>query len=69
VLITDEGYNVSDSRFIVQPLDRISEGRLFPQAPEQRLAAEQLESLADGISDRLQAIMSERRFRPEEKLR
>src|SRR5262245_46642870 len=67
VLITDDGRNIADSRVIVRFLDRISGGRLFPEGEGERLAAEQMESLADGISDCLQAIMSERRFRPEAK--
>jgi glutathione S-transferase len=39
----------------------------LPEDEAERLAAEQMESLAEGISDCLQAIMSERRFRPEAK--
>jgi glutathione S-transferase len=67
VLINDDGRNIADSRVIVRFLDRASGGRLFPAGEAERLAAEQLESLADGISDCLQAIISERRFRPEAK--
>jgi glutathione S-transferase len=67
VLVADDGQSIADSRVIVRFLDRISGGRLFPAGQAERLGAEQLESLADGVSDCLQAIMSERRFRPEAK--
>jgi len=67
VLVTDDGQSICDSRVIVLFLDRLSGGKLFPADPVARLAAEQLEALADGISDCLQAIMSERRFRPDDK--
>lgn len=67
VLITSDGRTIHDSRVIVQFLDQWSGGRLFPQDPERRLAVAMLESFADGIGDCLQAIMMERRFRPEDK--
>lgn len=68
VLITDGGRAIHDSRVIVQFLDRWSGGRLFPAGAEARLAAEEMEALSDGICDCMQAIMSERRFRPEDKM-
>lgn len=68
VLVTAEGRSIHDSRVITRYLDRLHPGSLFPEEPDDRLAAEELESLADGICDCLQAIMSERRFRPEDKM-
>ncbi|MGV6874089.1 glutathione S-transferase family protein [Pseudochelatococcus sp. B33] len=67
VLTSDDGRDIYDSRVITQFLDGHSGGKLFPRDDAERLAALHLESLADGISDCLQAIMSEHRFRPDEK--
>jgi glutathione S-transferase len=68
VLITADGRTILDSRVIMLFLDRWSGGKLFPSDPEARLAAEMLEARADGIADCLQAIMFERRYRPEERI-
>lgn len=68
VLLFDDGSALHDSRVILRFLDEWSGGRLYPADREKRLAVEQLEALCDGICDCMQAIMSEKRFRPEDKI-
>lgn len=67
-LITDSGEGIYDSRTITQHLNRLSGNVLFPRNPGERLEAERLEALADGICDCLLAHVYERRARPEEKV-
>ena len=67
-LILDNGQGVYDSKVIMRQLDRQSGGKLFPKDHDALLAAEQLESLADGLSDCAVAGMYELRLRPEEKV-
>ena len=67
-LVLDNGHGVYDSKVIMRELDRQSGGKLFPKNHEALLAAEQLESLADGMSDCAVAGMYEQRMRPEEKV-
>ncbi|MGF0536550.1 glutathione S-transferase [Agrobacterium sp. ES01] len=59
---------IFDSRAIMQYLNRISDGKLYPKKGEKRTEAERLEALCDGTTDCLLAIVYERRFRPEEML-
>jgi glutathione S-transferase len=66
VLLLDDGRSVHDSRAITQYLNRVSSGALFPRNSDKRLAAEMLESLADGICDCALSMVYERRTRPEE---
>jgi glutathione S-transferase len=68
VLVTPEGRAIHDSRVILAFLDAWSGGRLYPADAPAKQRVMQYESLCDGICDCLQAIMSERRYRPEEKL-
>jgi glutathione S-transferase len=67
-LVLDNGHGVYDSKVIMRELDRQSGGKLFPKEHDALLAAEQLESLADGMSDCAVAAQYELRFRPEEKV-
>ena len=68
VLLRDNGAAVFDSRAIMQFLDRLSVGKLYPADPELRTDAEVLEALADGVIDCLIAHVYERRFRPKDKI-
>lgn len=67
-LLLDDGGAVYDSVAIMHYLDRLSGGLLYPKKAGKRTDAEVLESLCDGITDCLLAIVYERRFRPEEKI-
>jgi glutathione S-transferase len=67
-LVLDSGQGVYDSKVIMRELDRQSGGKLFPTNHDALLAAEQLESIADGMSDCAVAGMYELRLRPEEKV-
>lgn len=68
VFINDEGKAIFDSRTITQHLNRVSGNVLFPRNADRRLQVEQLEALADGISDCLVAYAYELRKRPAEKV-
>lgn len=68
VLITDDGTSIYDSRTIMQHLNRVSGGALYPRNADKRLEAEMLEALADGLCDCLLAHVYERRMRPEDKI-
>jgi glutathione S-transferase len=51
-LVPDDGPTLFDSRVICEYLDlRFNAGRLFPSAPEGRIAALRWQALADGIMD------------------
>lgn len=67
VLVTEDGNAIHDSRVIMQFLDRWAGGLLYPAYPAERLVAMRYEALCDGVCDCMQAIMSERRFKPEER--
>jgi glutathione S-transferase len=67
VLVPEDGAALHDSRVIMQFLDRWAGGGLYPAYPRERMVAMQYESLCDGVCDCLQAIMSERRHKPEER--
>ncbi len=67
VLVGDDGPPLHDSRVIMQFLDNWSGGGIYPAYPRERLVALQYESLCDGVCDCLQAIMTERRQKPEER--
>lgn len=61
VLILDDGTTVYDSPFILEWLEiRHPEPPLFPSDPDERLAARQLEVLADGVCDAVVLILFER---------
>jgi glutathione S-transferase len=68
VLIRDDKAPVFDSVAIMHFLDRQSKGKLYPRNPEKRTNADIIESLCDGITDCLLAIVYERRMRPAEKI-
>jgi len=68
VLLTDDGHAIYDSRAIMQFLDRLSGGRVFPGGDAAKTDAQVLEATADGITDCLLAIVYERRFHPPEKV-
>ncbi len=65
-LVLDDGTGVYDSRSITRYLDRHSGGKLFPANDPERLRAETMEALCDGICDCAVGVMYEKRFRPEE---
>lgn len=64
VFIPDHGAAIYDSRVITQFLDRQSGGALFPRADAERLEAEKMEALCDGLCDALLAHVYERNLRP-----
>lgn len=66
VLVTADGETIFDSSAITQYLNRTAGNVLFPRNAAKRLAAERLESLADGICDCALAHVYERRQRPAE---
>ncbi|WP_027486103.1 glutathione S-transferase [Allorhizobium undicola] len=65
-LVTDDGKAIYDSRAIMQYLDQLSGGKLYPKKDEKRADALVLEALCDGICDSLLLIVYEKRFRPPE---
>ncbi len=65
-LLLDNGRAVYDSKVIMRELDRISGGKLFPS--DAALDTEQMESVADGMSDCAVAAQYELRMRPEDKV-
>ena len=67
-LVLDDGRGVYDSRTITRWMDRQSGGKLFPAADPDLFAAEQMESLCDGICDAAVAFRFEEAFRPAEKV-
>jgi len=67
-LLLENGRAVYDSKVIMRELDRISGGKLFPENFDALLDVEQMESLADGMSDCAVAAQYELRLRPEEKI-
>lgn len=68
VLLLDDGRAIHDSRVIMRFLDLWSGGRLYPAGAEATIEVARRESLIDGVCDCLQAIMFEKRYRPEEKI-
>ena len=68
VLLTDDGRTIYDSRAIMQFLDRLSGGLVFPGNDPAKTYGQVLEATADGITDCLLAIVYERRFHPPEKV-
>ncbi len=70
VLITDDGTNVFDSRVIVEYLDHASPvAKLIPEDTRQRIQVRRWEALADGCTDAVVAVVSERRRAPEKQSR
>lgn len=68
VLLLDDGRAIHDSRVIMRFLDFWSDGQFYPRDAAAQIDAALRESLADGVSDCLQAIMFEKRYRPEDKI-
>lgn len=68
VLLTNDGSAIFDSRAIMQFLDRLSGGQVFPGTEAEKTDAQVLEAAADGVTDCLLAIVYERRFHPPEKI-
>lgn len=68
VLLLDDGRAIHDSRVIMRFLDNWSGGRLYPADAEAMIDVARRESLIDGVCDCLQAIMFEKRYRPQEKI-
>lgn len=68
VLRLDDGRAIHDSRVIMRFLDHWSGGRLYPGDADAQIEVARRESLADGVSDCLQAIMFEKRYRPAGKI-
>lgn len=68
VLLLDDGRTLHDSRVIMRFLDMWSRGKLYPSDPDRLIEVAQFESLCDGVCDCLQAIMFEKRYRPEDKM-
>ncbi len=66
VLITDEGEAIYESRFILEWLEtRHPRPPMLPDDADERLAARQLEVLADGVCDAFVLHFFERRRAPE----
>lgn len=68
VLLLDDGRAIHDSRVIMRFLDHWSGGRLYPADAGAMIEVARRESLIDGVCDCLQAIMFEKRYRPEDKV-
>lgn len=64
-LLSEDG-PIFDSRAIMQFLNRVTDGELYPEKDAKRTKAEVLEALCDGINDCLLAMVYERRQRPAE---
>jgi len=61
VLLTDDGHTVFDSKVIVEYLEATHSGTaLLPRIPMARVAAKQIEALADGVCDAVVLIALER---------
>ncbi len=67
-MVKEDGTGVYDSRVITQYLNRLHKNSLFPTNAAKRLEAEQMESMADGITDCLLAHVYERRFHEADKV-
>jgi glutathione S-transferase len=66
VLLTDDGHTVFDSKVIVEYLDATRPGTaLLPRNPMSRVAAKQIEALADGVCDAVVLIVLERARPPQ----
>lgn len=66
VLLTDDGHTVFDSKVIVEYLDATRPGTaLLPRIPLARVAAKQIEALADGVCDAVVLIVLERARPPQ----
>ena len=67
-LIVEDGTAFYDSRVILDYLDhRAGGGKIIPREPAQRLAAQHLQALCDGILDASILTVYESRWRPAEK--
>ncbi|MCU4180962.1 glutathione S-transferase [Bosea sp. BH3] len=64
-LVLEDGTTLFDSRVIVEYLDHLAGGRIFP-AGEARFAQLRLMALADGMADAALLQVYEGRYRPEE---
>ena len=61
VLLTDDGGGVYDSKVIIEYLEALYPGTpLLPRVPLARVAARQIEALADGVCDAIVLIVLER---------
>jgi glutathione S-transferase len=61
VLLTDDGHTVFDSKVIIEYLEATHSGTaLLPRIPMARVAAKQIEALADGVCDAVVLIVLER---------
>jgi len=66
VLLTDDGHTVFDSKVIIEYLDATRPGTaLLPRNPMSRVAARQIEALADGVCDAVVLIVLERARPPQ----
>jgi len=64
-LVLEDGTTLFDSRVIVEYLDYLAGGKIFP-AGEPRFGQLRLQALADGIADAALLQVYEGRYRPEE---
>ncbi|MGX5737124.1 glutathione S-transferase [Bosea thiooxidans] len=64
-LVLEDGTTLFDSRVIVEYLDHLAGGKIFP-AGEARFGQLRLQALADGIADAALLQVYEGRYRPEE---
>ncbi|HEV7260640.1 MAG TPA: glutathione S-transferase [Bosea sp. (in: a-proteobacteria)] len=64
-LVLEDGTTLFDSRVIVEYLDHLAGGGIFPTGTE-RFAQLRLQALADGLGDAALLQVYETRFRPEE---
>ncbi len=68
VLILDDGTAIYDSRVILECLDELAGGgRILPRGGMERIAAQRLHALCDGILDASILLIYEGRWRPKEK--
>ncbi|MEN0040128.1 MAG: glutathione S-transferase family protein [Pseudomonadota bacterium] len=65
-LLLDDGTGLFDSRVITRHLDRIGNGKLFPESSPH--IAERYEALCDGLNDVTVGGIYEQRFRPQDKV-
>ena len=68
VLILDDGTAIYDSRVILECFDELAGGgRILPRTGMERIAAQRLHALGDGILDASILLVYEGRWRPKEK--
>ena len=68
VLILDDGTTIYDSRVILEYFDQIAGGgKILPRGGMERIEAQRMQALCDGICDASILLIYEGRWRPKEK--